>query len=367
MKKLLITILAGVSIFAGWFFYEKPQPPFGAVNEHYAEIGTDGKVKKVADKKDGSRFFKLSKDLSRTNGWFFEAIGIAEQSDKYSELCEKNKISTGVKVDAAHTYYPRSDYVAVVHYIQCDEDGNTIEDRYEYHINWQQIGLRFLGIFAFADTDFDAAAQTSHSGEPATISWDHTIGAGDNTMIICAVSGLSAPNAPTWDGNAMTEIDIVSPAKAYYFLSPAEGTAACAANGGNIKVGGSVSFTNVNQSDPFGARASQSGGDNDAMSLTTESDGSMRVDLMGANRDDTVTPTVSLDTGTERTNDVVSQNQFRIGLFIYTDPKPTAGTVVHTWTEDAFTELYMAFEVKAAEEATAVSGPNNDDFILITE
>jgi len=46
-------------------------------------------------------------------------------------------------------------------------------------------------------------------------------------------------------------------------------------------------------------------------------------------------------------NDVVSQNQFRIGLFGYATEQATAGPDTHQWTTTAFTRKYLAFEVKA--------------------
>lgn len=52
MKKVLVTIGIAVIGMLGWFFYEKPQPPFGAdptSNEltYFAEIDNDGVVLRV--------------------------------------------------------------------------------------------------------------------------------------------------------------------------------------------------------------------------------------------------------------------------------------------------------------------------------
>lgn len=54
MKKVLITILISVTGFLGWFFYEKPQPPFGAkptpivqAPTYFAEIDENGVVLRV--------------------------------------------------------------------------------------------------------------------------------------------------------------------------------------------------------------------------------------------------------------------------------------------------------------------------------
>ena len=203
----------------------------------------------------------------------------------------------------------------------------------------------------------DSTAQTSHTGEPATVNWDHTVGDGENGLAMACVSGLSEPNAPTWGGQAMTLITSESPTKCYYLLNPTTSTTTqVSVSGGNIKVGGSMVFFGVDQTDPIGAITTENGSTSpNGMTLTTEADNSIRVDVLGANRDDSTAPTASLDSGTVQFNDVVPQNQFRIGLFGYATEQATAGQATHTWTTSASTRKYLAFEVKAATSGTASS------------
>lgn len=203
----------------------------------------------------------------------------------------------------------------------------------------------FMGAIAF-----DAAAQTSHSGEPATISWSHTIGSGDDRIICIMVSGLSTPNAPLWDGNATTAIVQQDQLRAGYYLAPNTGSANCTADGGNIKVGGSISFSGVDQTDPIGATITNNGGTSPQdISLTTEANNSIRVDACRPNNEDNTSPTASLDSGDLRCNDIVPQNQFRIGLFAYTNAQATAGADTHAWTfSNATTIDFIAYEVKEA-------------------
>lgn len=200
---------------------------------------------------------------------------------------------------------------------------------------------------------FDAAAQSSHSGEPATVTWNHTVGTLTDGIAIVCVNGLSGMNAPTFGGNAMTEIISVAGAtRAFYYLNPSAGVNQVAVTGGNIKGGGSVTYSGADQSDPIGATASEDGSasPND-MTLVTEAANSVRFDVLGANRDDNGTPTGTLDSGTLRCDDVVPQNQFRIGTFVYTNAQAAAGSDTHQWTTDASTRRYLAFEVKEAVPA----------------
>lgn len=200
---------------------------------------------------------------------------------------------------------------------------------------------------------YDAAAETSHSGEPATITWSHTIGSGANRLITIFASGLSGVNDPTWAGNATTDINAVGNLKCQYYVAPSTGAANCATTGGNIKVGGSISFADVDQADPIGATTTEDGSSSpNDMALTTEADGSIRVDVLGSNRDDSNSPTGSLDSGTLRTDAITPQNQFRIGLFSYTNAQAVAGADTHQWTTSGFNRWYSAFEVKAAASGT---------------
>lgn len=208
--------------------------------------------------------------------------------------------------------------------------------------------------FLMGSVAYDADAQTNHSGEPSTITWEHTIGSGSDRLININVSGLSTPNDPEWDGNSTTAINSVGATKTSYYLNPSTGAADCTADGGNIKVGGSISFEGVDQTDPIGATATEDGSSSpNDMSLTTEEDDSMRVDVLGANRDDSTSPTGSLDSGDLRCNDVVPQNQFRIGLFAYTNFQATAGADTHQWTTSGFNRWYSAFEIKGSSSGTA--------------
>ncbi|PIS04710.1 MAG: hypothetical protein COT81_04980, partial [Candidatus Buchananbacteria bacterium CG10_big_fil_rev_8_21_14_0_10_42_9] len=174
----------------------------------------------------------------------------------------------------------------------------------------------------------DSTAQTSHWGEPSTVNWNHTVGEGENGLAVACVSGLATPGAPTWGGQAMTLITSENPTKCYYLLNPDTSTTTqVSVPGSTIVVGGSMVFFGVDQTDPIGAFTTENGSasPND-MTLVTEADNSMRVDVHGANRDDATAPTVSLDSGTVQFNDVVSQNQFRIGLFGYATEQATAGS-----------------------------------------
>jgi len=161
---------------------------------------------------------------------------------------------------------------------------------------------------------------------------------------------LSGTNAPKWDGNATTAITSVSSMKNTYYLNPDTGAANATADGGNIKVGGSISFDGVDQTTPIGATMTEGAPTSpEDISLTTDTDNSFRVDCIEGNNDDSTVPTATLDSGDERFNDVVPQNQFRVALFGYTNFQATAGADTHRWTYDIdVSDDASAFEIHEA-------------------
>lgn len=307
---------------------------------------------------------------------------------------------TKIRIDATSDAYLLNRYVAFVHQQIYNQKGTLaenipIEEKYSYQIQWKNIKADCLGFvknpfavspriayslaafffillgrhsdaiytaFYVGAIAFDAAAQTSHSGEPGTITWEHTVGSGSDRLIAINVTGLSGLNPPLWDGLATTAIVTQSPTRAAFYLNPDTGAADCTADGGNIKVGGSVSFSGVAQYDPIGASSStEAGGTPWDSSLTTEAANSMRVDVLGTNRDDNTEPTSSLDAGTVRCNDIVAHNQFRVGLYVYTNPQASAGADTYAWTIGGFNGYIVAYEVKESVGVNVRVAADADD------
>lgn len=194
----------------------------------------------------------------------------------------------------------------------------------------------------------DASSQSSASGEPASITWSHTVAGSDRLGVLFA-GGLNNPNLGDWGGNAVTEIITAAPARSSYRIAPATGATTLTVDGGNIKVGAAISFTGAHQTTPIGATTSEIdvGSPND-MSLTTEANGSIRLDAMVASSNVSTNPTATLDTGTSRFSPITPQNQFRIGYFGYSDTITTAGSTTRTWTHSNANETrkYLAIEIK---------------------
>lgn len=280
-----------------------------------------------------------------------------------------------IRIDCVAGGYLVNRYLAFCHETIFNTKG-TIEEnipistRGYYKIQWENIrrDIAWFGSGSFnpdlaynpyfwqrGAIGFDAAAQTSHSGEPATITWSHTIGSNTNRIICIMVSGLATPNAPKWDANATTAIVQQDQLRAGYYLAPVTGSANCTADGGNIKVGGSISFDGVDQTTPIGATTTENGGSSpNDMTLTTDTNNSFRVDACRPNNEFSTNPTASLDSGTLRCNDIVPQNQFRIGLFAYTNYQATAGADTHQWTFSNATNIdFIAYEVHEAAAAAA--------------
>lgn len=123
---------------------------------------------------------------------------------------------------------------------------------------------------------FDAS---SHGGRVYAsnnpISWSHTVGTGDNRLLIVTVNGYYgnyAPYLPTgamYNGIAMTRLTSKTFngndnfLYVYYLLNPPSGThtvtITTGTNSNNTQVGGATSWSNVDQSSPFGTPVSASG------------------------------------------------------------------------------------------------------------
>ena len=308
---------------------------------------------------------------------------------------EKRKVTIRkpVMVDRAVNATLLNRYVAYCEEVQYDisskaNNHKVIHTKRWYQIQWANIKADFLGFFTnpFAPTvasriawslvafifialrdhekahytafqapmvfgaiTYDTAGQSSHSGEPTTITVTVTIGSGSDRLVTANYSGLGGGLSATFDGSAMQDIITQSPAEAAYYLNPGTGSKNIVVSGGNIKTLGVVSFTGVDQTDPIGTAVRENGtaSPND-MTMTTVQNGSVRVDFLGANRDDSTSPTASLDAGTLRCNPVTPQNQFRIGVFVYTNDVASAGSNTRTWTTTGTSRYYLAYEIRAA-------------------
>lgn len=208
----------------------------------------------------------------------------------------------------------------------------------------------FMGAIAY-----DAAGQTSHSGEPATVSYTHTVGSGSDRLACFFGSGLATPNTPTFGGSTGSAIfTTVGNVIGRYVIAPSSGSNTVQMTGGNIKVLAGITFSGADQSSPIDATSTEDGtaSPND-MSITSTVANTIRVDVLGANRDDSNSPSMTLDAGTNRCNPVTPQNQFRIGLSVYTNDLASTGSNTRTWTTSAFNRWYAAFNVKPSSGAAA--------------
>ncbi len=219
---------------------------------------------------------------------------------------------------------------------------------------------------------YDSAGQTSHSGEPSTVSYTHNVGSGSDRLAVWFGSGLSTPSTPTFGGSSGTAIfTTVGNLIGRYLVAPTSGNNTVSMGGGNIKVLCGVTFSGADQTDPIGASTTENGSSSpNDMSLTTEANDSIRVDVLGSNRDDSNSPSMTLDSGTNRCNPITPQNQFRIGLSVYTNVQAVAGSDTHQWTTSGFNRWYAAFEVKQAaasitEKSVADTGSGTEQVTIL--
>lgn len=127
---------------------------------------------------------------------------------------------------------------------------------------------------------FDAAASAVSSPNVSVIAWPHVIGAGANGIVLVGVATGTggAPDgtiAPTVNGNGCTllyahtrvtgGVGTAFRLEVWYALAPAAGEAAIEFDRGETvqtMAAGSASYHGVDQTDPFGAEASEDGGAN---------------------------------------------------------------------------------------------------------
>lgn len=209
----------------------------------------------------------------------------------------------------------------------------------------------FMGSLAY-----DSKVQSSHSGEPATVTLNLTVADVANRIALHFMSSLNGTGTSTFGGAATsTVIAEVGNLNTMYYLAPGTGSKDSVFSGGTIKACGVIIYNGVDQTDPFGATTSEDGSasPND-MALTTEANNSIRIDVLGATRDDATSPSMTLDQGTSRLNPVTPQNQFRIGLAVYENSQAVAGLDTYSWTSSGFNRWYAAYELKEATASSSI-------------
>lgn len=286
--------------------------------------------------------------------------------NRYVAYCEEVQYDTSSKANNHKVINTKTWYQIQWANIKADILGfltNPFAPTVASRIAWSLVAFIFIALrdhekahytafqapMMFGAIAYDTAGQSSHSGEPTTITVTVTIGSGSDRLVTANYSALGGELSATFDGSAMQDIITQSPAEAAYYLNPGTGSKNVVVSGGNIKTLGVVSFTGVDQTDPIGTAVRENGtaSPND-MTMTIVQNGSVRVDFLGANRDDSTSPTASLDAGTLRCNPVTPQNQFRIGVFVYTNDVASAGSNTRTWTTTGTSRYYIAYEIRAA-------------------
>ena len=128
---------------------------------------------------------------------------------------------------------------------------------------WAQSKLYFGGLIA---TDNTSNATSTNA---TTLSWPHTVGTANNRLLLVGIScrdgssllGVTYGGQPLKRRQAQNGPGNQDRIELWYLLAPPSGTANVVATLTNAShvVGGAVSFTAVNQSQPFGESASASG------------------------------------------------------------------------------------------------------------
>lgn len=153
---------------------------------------------------------------------------------------------------------------------------------------------------------FDAAANGGAAGA-STFSFNHTVGSGEHRLLTVGVSmelGTDAVSGITYGGTALTFFGAQSGStdprcELWYLVDPPVGTASVAVtlNSATDCVAGSISFFDVDPSDPFRTDASASGNDtNPTVTVPGLNENDLIVDVQAAAvAGGAVSPTVGSD------------------------------------------------------------------------
>ncbi len=173
--------------------------------------------------------------------------------------------------------------------------------------NFQKHLIKLLLLFSLslfaaqarAQVAFDAAASNGAFDPVAltSLTWSHTVGANTNRFLVVGVSTFTNTPVPaqrvtgvTYNGTPMTRIatqlatDNQSAIEMFQLLNPPSGTAnvVVSLTAVNYAVGGSASFSNVNQSTPTGSPQTNSGNGTTLPNVTVTSSASdMVIDTVG--------------------------------------------------------------------------------------
>ncbi len=148
---------------------------------------------------------------------------------------------------------------------------------------------------------FDAVASIGGSG--ATLTWAHTIGAGNNRLLVVGFSQETASDVTgvTFNGVALTKAKDIKTGDGFlnvelwYLLNPPVGTynvvVSCSGDTMGSSAGGSMSFFGVKQQAPEAtASNSQNSGTSISQNITTLTNNAILVDVMANGNDASLTP-----------------------------------------------------------------------------
>ncbi len=215
------------------------------------------------------------------------------------------------------------------------------------------------------DIQLDSVGSNSNGTDGTTLSWSHTVGSGSNRILIVAVAGEDSSSTDlnissvTYGGTAMTLVPnststegttYLQKTALYYLLSPAVGTATVTVTySGSVaeRSGGSISLFNVDQAGAEAVATNGNTGSNSiSTNITTLTDGSWVIDVVGCGNAGTFTTTTS---GMTERYDVQNDSASAAGS---TKPVASAGSTTVSWQHSGANRL-----AHSAAAFAPLSGP----------
>ncbi len=207
---------------------------------------------------------------------------------------------------------------------------------------------------------YDNRGSTTLSASDSSMSWSHTIGSGNNRILIVSVDvfkGSGGSEATTVRSVTYGGVTLTTPLETGYystnpkvrsyvfcFLNPVSGTNQIRVNfeGNTVAIGGSVSYYNVDQSSPIIDSKTNTGSASIASTTTITASGSYQKVLfghIGAYRINTGTLSIT-ETQVNRWSQTGLQQYAGVG----SERTPTSGDVSASWTLSA-TANYVTIAV----------------------
>lgn len=189
---------------------------------------------------------------------------------------------------------------------------------------------------------YDTVSNSGAFAQSSSLSWNHTCTGTNLLLVVGVVTSGTTPSSVKYNNVAMTLVTSQSGSGSgdlvlmYYLINPSTGTNSIAVAGltNEVRAGGAVSLTGVNQSGQPDASGTVGNSSAPSKAVVSVADNSWYVDIAGIGLASGDTTFSSPSPGTQRVNthNTVSSFGYSIAMQVY-GPKTPAGSQTLSWSE----------------------------------